>query len=320
MSSPQNSFGLFGYTPSIYQGDPYGTSEKARGDARYKGKQFKVGGYKKGKTPDVYFDPAVASSVYIGAKYTTLFDLDRKYHKEKKQRQIVTAPFKPSTPSQHMEGKGAYFGTFGKFENMKTSDEYDKRPVKKGETREFEPRNFLTSPSKKGHQGLLSCKKNMQGIANEYHYESCPPPSKEKKEHVTPFKPPSPARKGLFTQDCKVTFSDFRYGIQGPRDRKRNSAGEGLKPWFPTSVSKSVRGPLGRIFATINPPPEYLPQGGEGKKANKEEEATKRTWLPASHLLTLLAGIGPAFRPSSCPKSMRSVSIVNMPRNINSAF
>eukprot|EP00960_Hanusia_phi_P072283 767747-Hanusia_phi.AAC.2 len=88
-----------------------------------------------------------------------------------------------------MEGKGAYFGTFGKFENMKTSDEYDKRPVrrnrgseggeeeqggsgggeergdenvviqvKKGETREFEPRNFLTSPSKKGHQGLLSCK------------------------------------------------------------------------------------------------------------------------------------------------------------------
>ena len=37
-------------------------------------------------------------SVFVGAKYTTLYDEDRKYQLEKKAKQIVPAPFKPSHP------------------------------------------------------------------------------------------------------------------------------------------------------------------------------------------------------------------------------
>ena len=37
-------------------------------------------------------------SVFVGAKYTTLYDEDRKYQLEKKAKQIVPAPFKRSHP------------------------------------------------------------------------------------------------------------------------------------------------------------------------------------------------------------------------------
>jgi hypothetical protein len=36
--------------------------------------------------------------VFVGSKYTTLYDEDRKYQLEKKAKQIVPSPFKPSTP------------------------------------------------------------------------------------------------------------------------------------------------------------------------------------------------------------------------------
>ena len=45
-------------------------------------------------------------------------------------KQIVPTPFKPSTPSNRPEGKGAYFGTFGKWQNMKDTDHYDKKTGK----------------------------------------------------------------------------------------------------------------------------------------------------------------------------------------------
>ena len=35
--------------------------------------------------------------------------------------------------SQRPQGKGAYYGTFSKWENKKTTDSYDKRPLTKGE-------------------------------------------------------------------------------------------------------------------------------------------------------------------------------------------
>mmetsp|Transcript_3059 Transcript_3059/g.8625 ORF Transcript_3059/g.8625 Transcript_3059/m.8625 type:complete len:93 (-) Transcript_3059:278-556(-) len=67
-----------------------------------------------------------------------------------------------------MEGLGSYYGTFnqvqasgpygkfGKWQNMKTTDEFDKR-TKDSAAKSTEPRNFYTSPSKSGHIGLLGC-------------------------------------------------------------------------------------------------------------------------------------------------------------------
>ena len=67
-----------------------------------------------------------------------------------------------------MEGLGSYYGTFsqvqssgpygkfGKWPNMKTTDEFDRR-TKDTPVKQLSPRNFYTSPSKSGHVGLLGC-------------------------------------------------------------------------------------------------------------------------------------------------------------------
>ena len=44
----------------------------------------------------------------------------------------MPVPFRPSNPSARSTGHGSYFGTFGVWPNMKTGDDYDKRPKKKG--------------------------------------------------------------------------------------------------------------------------------------------------------------------------------------------
>ena len=60
----------------------------------------------------------------------------------RRQRCIFTPPsllfplfllYFPHFHSNRPEGKGAYFGTFGKWQNMKASNSYDKRPLTKGE-------------------------------------------------------------------------------------------------------------------------------------------------------------------------------------------
>mmetsp|Transcript_3065 Transcript_3065/g.8642 ORF Transcript_3065/g.8642 Transcript_3065/m.8642 type:complete len:139 (-) Transcript_3065:44-460(-) len=110
-----------------------------------------------------------------------------------------------------MEGLGSYYGTFnqvqasgpygkfGKWQNMKTTDEFDKR-TKDSAAKSTEPRNFYTSPSKSGHIGLLGCVKGTSGVTGEYKYEMNPPLSRPKREELKPFKPSSPAKRGLFSQ------------------------------------------------------------------------------------------------------------------------
>lgn len=69
---------IFRYLPSVSQGDPYANLEKTGKAPKTSGKQFQTSGPKKGKTPDVYFNPAVTTSVYVGSKYTTLAEQDRR--------------------------------------------------------------------------------------------------------------------------------------------------------------------------------------------------------------------------------------------------
>lgn len=303
----QNQFGLFEYTKSVTHGDPYGSTDKAKAESKDKGKQFSIQPVKKGKTPEVYFSPKQTESVFVGSKYTTLYDEDRKYQLEKKAKQIVPAPFKPSTPSNRPEGKGAYFGTFGKWQNMKDSNSYDKRAMKKGEG-QLAPKNFLTNPPLKGHVGLLSCRSSngQQGVVGEYHYEPEPPqPKKASGDPVTPFKPSNPGKKGLYSQDCGAGFTRMTYSSEGPSARPPKN--ELLsKPWSPASVAKTIKGPTGRIYATLNMPPEYTPLGPKPpKKDTRMNDPAKNVAHP--------------WKPNSSSKTMRSCSIVNMRRNISSS-
>jgi len=255
----------------------------------------------------VYFSPKQTESVFVGAKYTTLYDEDRKYQLEKKAKQIVPAPFKPSHPPQRPQGKGAYYGTFSKWENKKTTDSYDKRPLTKGE-QTFAPKNFLTNPPRKGHVGLLSCRSSggQQGVVGEYHYEPEPPqPRKPAAAPPVPFKPSHPGKKGLFSQDCGANFTRMSYSSEGPKGRPEKNHLLS-KPWSPASFAKTVKGPTGRIYATINPPPQYTELGPDPpRKDTRVNDSTRNVAHP--------------WKPNSSSKTMRSCSIVNMRRNISSA-
>lgn len=189
---------------------------------------------------------------------------------------------------------------------MKDTDYYDKKTGKGGE---LAPRNFLTNPPIKGHKGLLGCKKSSDGVVGEYHYEPEPPlPRKPRTAPPVPFKPSHPGKKGLFSQEPKANFTTLSYSTEGPREKP--SKFEPLsKPWSPSRVNP-IKGPTGRIYATINPPPNYEPIGP--KPAFKDTRVND----PAKN-------VAHAWKPNSSSKSMRSCSIVNMKRNVmsaNSAF
>mmetsp|Transcript_3058 Transcript_3058/g.8620 ORF Transcript_3058/g.8620 Transcript_3058/m.8620 type:complete len:200 (-) Transcript_3058:118-717(-) len=181
-----------------------------------------------------------------------------------------------------MEGLGSYYGTFnqvqasgpygkfGKWQNMKTTDEFDKR-TKDSAAKSTEPRNFYTSPSKSGHIGLLGCVKGTSGVTGEYKYEMNPPLSRPKREELKPFKPSSPAKRGLFSQDCKVTFTKLNYSNEGP-PAPRKKDGETLKPFRPANVILN-KGPVGRIYGTVNPFPQYKEEG-PAPKADLGEAAS----------------------------------------------
>ena len=92
---------------------------------------------------------------------------------------------------------------------MKADDSYDKRKEGK-ETRAPGLKNFLTSPPKRGHDGLLSCRgaNGKLGIAGEYRYEMQPPlPRKPSTAPPTPFRPSHPPKKGSYSQDCLGSFT-----------------------------------------------------------------------------------------------------------------
>ncbi len=70
---------------------------------------------------------------------------------------------------------------------------------------------------------------------NEYKYELNPPLARPTKEELKPFKPSSPAKRGLFSQDCHVTFTPLTYSNVGPQGRRPRST-EVQKPFRPAHV------------------------------------------------------------------------------------
>eukprot|EP00960_Hanusia_phi_P076769 768607-Hanusia_phi.AAC.2 len=94
------------------------------------------------------------------------------------QDSVSQLPFRPSSPTKSGQGSGSYYGCFGIWKNMKTTDKYDKVHVKSPDTslKLLSSQNFLIRPPSKGGYGMvgLNIGGNPQGNVGEYKYYSEP--------------------------------------------------------------------------------------------------------------------------------------------------
>mmetsp|Transcript_55085 Transcript_55085/g.112628 ORF Transcript_55085/g.112628 Transcript_55085/m.112628 type:complete len:342 (-) Transcript_55085:206-1231(-) len=315
MGEAQPTLGLFSYTPSINIGDPYARNGKNAED-RIKGKQFSTNPSKKGKTPDVTFSKF--ETLAVGDPYVELAVQQRRERNKRLKEQLVPQPFKPSNPTKRSTGHGSYFGTFNIWENVKTSDDYDKRQLKKGE-KVLDPKNILTSPPKRGTYGMVGTNigGRVQGFAGEYEYQPSGsnkprPATAPDGEKLKPFVPSSPAKKGTYgylhlniNGSTKPKGSQGEYTYMGDpihSARSHKSDTDALKPFRPSHPPQKGRG----FFGTFK---------WEGQHYIEDPEKEKWAKAVAERKAARERNMGLIFRPSSHPKSTRTTSVTNHPRN-----
>jgi len=307
-----DSLGLFSLGSSTNIGDKYG--ERRASDSRSKGKQFCTSPPKKGAGTDVTFTPF--TSINVGDAYVTPEQRRRQYEKEKKQKMIVPQPFRPSNPTQRGSGHGTFqaYGNFSLYPYMKTSAGQDGVPSRKP----LAPRNFLTSPPKRGTYGMVGMNigGKVDGIVGEFSYSTNPPAPKSRPSTTSdlkPFCPSSPPKRGTYGMvglniggKTAGFANEFTYESDGLFNRARTSRGEALRPFVPSSPSKIGPG----IYGTVGSYPEYSPDPQEEKMlAARQSRAAERAKI-----------VGPVFRPSGVSKSMRQPSVMNMRMNQNKSF
>mmetsp|Transcript_21673 Transcript_21673/g.51405 ORF Transcript_21673/g.51405 Transcript_21673/m.51405 type:complete len:342 (+) Transcript_21673:205-1230(+) len=314
MGEAQPTLGLFSYIPSINIGDPYGA--KGRGDGRVGGKQFSTNPPKKGKTPDIGFSKF--ETLAVGDPYVELAVQQRRERNKRLKEQIVPAAFKPSSPTRKSTGHGSYYGSFGIWRNMKNTDDYDKRQLKKGEMG-LAPKNILTSPPKKGTYGMVGTNigGNVWGTNGEYKFQAEPvrprPATAPDGEKLKPFVPSSPAKKGTYGyMQTNINGAGKPHGSQGeytyvgdpvkPTSARKSSEGEILKPFRPSNPQKKGRG----FFGTFR---------WEGQEYKEDPEREKWEKAVAERRAQRERNMGLIFRPSSHSKSTRTISVTNHPRN-----
>ncbi|KAH7824414.1 putative protein of unknown function (DUF4586) [Monocercomonoides exilis] len=123
--------------------DPY-----ALADSRFKGKQMGISPPKKGRTDAVLlqkdYKPLFADDTYIDQ------EARERHEKYIASKSLPQVPFRPSSPPKKAEGKGSIYGTINPPPSYEPSGSSE---VKKGAVKE-QPRNFLTSPPKRGGFGF----------------------------------------------------------------------------------------------------------------------------------------------------------------------
>ena len=94
------------------------------------------------------------TSINVGDAYVTPEQRRRQYEREKKAKMIVPQPFRPSNPTQKGSGHGTMqaYGNFGTYEYRNQFSNADAAATLR---KPLAPRNFLTSPPKKGTYGMV---------------------------------------------------------------------------------------------------------------------------------------------------------------------
>eukprot|EP00285_Hemiselmis_virescens_P012374 CAMPEP_0173383024 /NCGR_PEP_ID=MMETSP1356-20130122/5548_1 /TAXON_ID=77927 ORGANISM="Hemiselmis virescens, Strain PCC157" /NCGR_SAMPLE_ID=MMETSP1356 /ASSEMBLY_ACC=CAM_ASM_000847 /LENGTH=341 /DNA_ID=CAMNT_0014337665 /DNA_START=291 /DNA_END=1316 /DNA_ORIENTATION=- len=312
-NNAQVPYGLFSLMPSVNVGDPYGDVTKKTGkDPRAGGRQFTVNRPKKGKTPDVTF--SVFQTLAVGDPYVELEVQKRRARNENLKHQIVATPFRPANPTKRPVGHGSYYGSFGIWQNMKTTDEYDKK--KKSQMDGPSLKNMVTSPPKKGTYGMIGTNigGKPEGSMGEYKYVADPVkrPETAPGEKLKAFIPSSPPKKGTYGfMHTNINGARTPHGSQGeytyvpdPIHMAKRSAEESepVKPFRPSQPPRKGRGYNGTFKWSGQ---EYIedPEKDKWDKMMAEKKANRER------------NMGLTFKPSSHPKSMRTVSVANLPRN-----
>mmetsp|Transcript_58469 Transcript_58469/g.143385 ORF Transcript_58469/g.143385 Transcript_58469/m.143385 type:complete len:340 (-) Transcript_58469:56-1075(-) len=313
MGEAQNTLGLFSFAPSINVGDPYKDGKGGK-DPRMHGKQFTTQPPKEGKTPDVTF--SLFETLAVGDPYVELAVQQRRARNENNKKQIVPVPFKPSSPTKRPVGHGSYYGSFGIWPNVKTTDEYDKRPRKPGgEVQTM--KNILTSPPKRGTYGMVGTNigGTPSGVMGEYKYSSEPVqkrPETAPTEKLRPFVPASPPKRG--------TYGYIQLNINGA-SRPQGSQGEYTYVADPIHKATRMKGDVEPVkpFRPSQPPKKGRGYFGTFKWSGQEyvEDPEKEKWekARAERMAAREGNMGLTFKPSSHPKSMRTISVANHPRN-----
>ncbi len=307
MGEAQETLGLFSniVASSINIGDDYVKKTATKVDPRTKGKQFLTAPLRLGKTTDVTFNRF--TSLAVGEPYIEMAIHIRRERNENLKKQIGNKPFRPSSPSKRSTGHGTHYGTFNRLTNMKTTDEYDKRPAQK---RYLDlPKNFLTSPPKRGTYGMIGTNigGKPEGINGEYAYSSEPPKGRPSTapDKMKPFVPSSPSQKGTYGfQHLNINGIHKPHGAIGeytyqadpiPTTRSHKADTDALKPFRPSNPPQRGRGFYGTFRWSGQ---DYQEDPGRLRAQCKRE-----------------TGLSGVFRPSSRPKSVRQPSIANHPRN-----
>ncbi|EKX42024.1 hypothetical protein GUITHDRAFT_111879 [Guillardia theta CCMP2712] len=286
MGDTQHTLGLFSYVPSISLGKrrsvcrcPY-NSKAGSIDDRQKGKQFLTTPSKKGSTPDVTFTRF--STVSVGTPYSP--PLQNLQRGEKSSKESVSQPpFRPSSPTKTSQGSGSYYGCFGVWKNMKTTNNYDKVHAKSPDTG---LKNFLIRPPKKGGCGTIELA-------------------------LKPFVPSSPPQKGTYgymnlningMSRPKGCVGEYTYQSE-PLDRfkRAEDASKDVKPFRPSSPSRKGRG----FYGTFT-------WSGQTYMSDTDSHSKDMKKSPSNPDLPKYG----VFKPCSGSKSLRVTSIANHPRNL----
>ncbi|ETW08657.1 hypothetical protein H310_01190 [Aphanomyces invadans] len=146
--------GSFGEPSYISVGDPYQSAREARVHHIPNTKQFLTTGPKHGQTGSNW-GPGPRKFVGLSGSYQEAYKQEAQYRLENTKKNVKPNGFVYSSHTKKSCGKGDYFGTF----HDRKDDDAKPPPPTAPETRinpkerQFEKRNILTSPSKKGTLG-----------------------------------------------------------------------------------------------------------------------------------------------------------------------
>ncbi|KAI8608655.1 hypothetical protein BC830DRAFT_934913 [Chytriomyces sp. MP71] len=143
--------GIFTEASYISTMEPYAVKKNDGGLlTRGKDKQFQTSPSKRGHdTRDVYFDKSFIR-LFENEPYTDLVVLRRRYRLQSKEKNITTAPFKPSSLPPKPSGSGSQWGTIDQqYPLPNKGKNLDLPPAPAKQKPESKP-NFLTRPPKKG--------------------------------------------------------------------------------------------------------------------------------------------------------------------------
>ncbi|KAI9104851.1 hypothetical protein DFS34DRAFT_575660 [Phlyctochytrium arcticum] len=303
--------GLFSEAPYISVGDKFAERNEHFLGYRTKGKQFITNPPKRGhETRDAFFDKEFIR-LFENEPYTDLVKLRRKWRLASKDKNIVTAPFRPSNVPPAPCGSGSPWGTFEQQWPLerKGGDEIPSFALLR-ETPATEPKiNFLTRPPKKGTgYGYANVT-----IGKSYEFKDDPYDSslvaaraersvhKRKVIGERPFISSS-SKSEFFSPFASLMEAQPGQAAKGTREKTPpTSKLPALTPFKPSSG----------VGYTINKYPSHespvVSKGGKKSKGEPEaEDKGSKQKIPKTSLI---------FRPGGVPKSypVRSIVDCNIP-------